>query len=268
MDKPTEVNILGVKVNKVDLDLATKIAEEMIKRNKKYYIVTPNVEFIMAAQKDPWFKECLNNADLAIPDSSHFSWAVNISHLKGILKLFYLPFVILPPNIIPGEHIPVTTGIDLLYSICKEADKKGFTIGLIGGEEGVAESAAECLMKEFKNIKIIYANSGPVVNADGEVDSINKKSNNIPNIPMLDILFVGFGQLKQEKWIVKNLDKLSILVAIGVGGALDFVSGRVIRAPLWIRKLGLEWFFRLTIQPWRIKRQLTILSFVEKMLSS
>lgn len=78
----------------------------------------------------------------------------------------------------------------------------------------------------------------------------------------IDILFVAFGSPKQEIWIAENLDKLPVRVAIGVGGAFDFVSGKVKRAPVWVRKIGLEWLFRLILQPWRIKRQLRLFKFV------
>lgn len=82
------------------------------------------------------------------------------------------------------------------------------------------------------------------------------------NIPKVDILFVAFGSPKQEIWIYENLDKLPVKVAIGVGGAFDFLSGKIKRAPFWIRKAGLEWLFRLINQPWRIKRQLALIKFV------
>ena len=77
-----------------------------------------------------------------------------------------------------------------------------------------------------------------------------------------DILFVAFGSPKQEKWIYENLPKLDVTVAIGVGGSFDFISGKVKRAPVFIRNLGLEWLFRLIIQPWRVKRQIALLEFV------
>ena len=77
-----------------------------------------------------------------------------------------------------------------------------------------------------------------------------------------DILFVAFGSPKQEMWIAQNLRRIDVRIAIGVGGAFDFISGKVARAPLWIRNLGLEWLFRLIVQPWRAKRQIALVKFV------
>src|SRR3989338_5459360 len=77
-----------------------------------------------------------------------------------------------------------------------------------------------------------------------------------------DILFVAFGHIKQEKWIGKNLKKIPVKVAMGVGGAFDYLSGEVMRAPKFIRVLGLEWLFRLILQPWRIKRQLALVKYM------
>ena len=78
----------------------------------------------------------------------------------------------------------------------------------------------------------------------------------------MDILFVAFGFPKQEQWIAENLDKIPVKVAMGVGGAFDYISGNVPRSPVFIRKLGLEWLFRLIIQPWRLKRQLALFKFI------
>jgi len=77
----------------------------------------------------------------------------------------------------------------------------------------------------------------------------------------IDILFVAFGAPKQEFWISENLDKIPVKIAIGVGGAFDYISGKIPRAPFFVRKLGMEWLFRLLVQPWRIKRQLSLIEF-------
>jgi len=88
------------------------------------------------------------------------------------------------------------------------------------------------------------------------------------DIPQTDLLFIAFGPPKQEKWIANNLDKVPIKVAMGVGGAFDYLSGNVFRAPKWLRDLGMEWLFRLSLQPWRIKRQLSLLKFIFYVLAN
>ena len=104
------------------------------------------------------------------------------------------------------------------------SDGQGFVIGFLGGKDGVAEKCAECLKRRYPKLKVSFTS------ADTEV-----------KIPPLDLLFVALGHDKQEKWIASNLDKIPVHVAMGVGGAFDYFSGRVPRAPKWIRGLGLEW---------------------------
>ncbi len=232
--------VLGVKIDDVSLDEATKIVEGWLaepaplrRRGKKHYIVTPNPEFIVTAQSDPEFMKILNSADLSIPDG------------RGLK--------------IGTDIVCNTPGIDLMESLVKIAAEKGYTVGFLGGRNLVAEETAECLSKKYKNLKVIFADSGDEIDKDRR----NKKSHNTKYIiPNTDLLFVAFGAPKQEKWISANLDKIPVKVAMGVGGAFDYISGRVPRAPKWIQDLSLEWLFRLIVQPWRIKRQLSLLKYL------
>jgi N-acetylglucosaminyldiphosphoundecaprenol N-acetyl-beta-D-mannosaminyltransferase len=144
------------------------------------------------------------------------------------------------------------TGVDLMEQLIQFDD---ISVGLLGSAKGVAEKASECLLKKYPGINFAYINDGGPF--------IDSKTFDIPK---LDILFVAFGHGKQEKWIDKNLANIPVKVAMGVGGAFDYFSGNVPRAPKILRTLGLEWIFRLLIQPWRIKRQLVLISFVWKIL--
>lgn len=261
MDNKFEsVNILGVKVDKITLVQATDLAEGWLKgKNGKHYIVTPNPEFIMAAQKDSEFKDILNNADLAIPDGSRLGWASRVISEEDIFKKILLfPLFLFPIKQL--IRFDTVAGVDLMEALCKKASDYGFTTGFLGGKNGVAKKTAECLRKRYHKLKIKYAEDGPGVDKNGDQIS-TPKSNKYQKLKV-DILFVGFGAVKQEKWIVKNLDKLPAEVAMGVGGAFDYLSGNVRRAPGWVRVLGLEWLFRLILQPWRIKRQLQLFNFV------
>jgi len=211
-------DVLGIKIDDVNIDQALEVVKGWLKTKTSRYIVTPNPEIVVMAQKDQQLKEIISNADLAIPDG------VGLKLLTDI--------------------VCYTPGIDLMEALIKSSLDYGFTIGLLGGSKGVAEKAAECLRKKYPGVKIVYANSDLI------------------KLPKLDLLFVGFGAPKQEKWIAKNLDKLPVKVFMGVGGSFDFLSGRIPRAPKLIRKLGFEWLFRLRVQPWRIKRQMALLKFV------
>lgn len=223
-----KVNVIGVKIDDVSMDEVINLVDGWLKKDGSHYIVTPNPEFLMTAQKDEEFKLILNNADLAIPDGV----GLKLAGVKNTIA-----------------------GVDLMEKLVKLSEEKAFTIGLLGGSDRVAELCVERLKKKYPGLKISFADSG------GEVDNEGRllKSLRIPN---LDLLFVAFGHPKQEFWISENLNKIPVKVAMGVGGAFDYISGKVPRAPIWIRKLGMEWFFRLIIQPWRIKRQVNLLRYI------
>ncbi|MFI5391913.1 MAG: WecB/TagA/CpsF family glycosyltransferase [Bacteriovoracales bacterium] len=138
-------------------------------------------------------------------------------------------------------------GSDLVDKLSSAIAKKPIRVGFLGGYGNVAQLSAECLVKKYPGLKVAFASE------EWDKDVAKKDC---------DILFVAFGSPKQEKWIYENLPNINVRVAIGVGGAFDFISGKVRRAPVWIRKIGLEWLFRLIIQPWRIKRQLSLPKFV------
>lgn len=238
-----KVNVLGVKIDDITLDQALKMVEKWIYSPGKYYIVTPNPEFLVAAQKDPEFKKILNGADLAIPDGAGL-------RLSGKIKNIF-------------------SGTDFMERLVKVSSEKGLVVGFLGSRGQVAVKCAERLKEKYPNLKVGFADNG------GEVD---KAGNVIParfarraqaeiHISPVDILFVAFGHIKQEKWIAKNLKKIPVHVVMGVGGAFDYLSNTVPRAPIFIRKSGFEWLFRLILQPWRISRQLSLVKYLLDILA-
>lgn len=251
-----DLQVLGVRVDKVSIGEATATVIKWVRAlSGKRFITTPNVEIIMAAQKDQEFKEILNRSDMNIPDSARFGWADRISREKNpVKKLVLWPGFLLPTLF--KEDFSVVTGTDLMENLCGKADDYGFTIGLLGGEKGVAKETAECLKKKFPRLKISFFGEGGRINNQGE-----QTDTQLPEINS-EILFVAFGHIKQEKWIYKNMSKVNSKVFIGVGGAFDYLSGRVPRAPKLVRSLGFEWLFRLIVQPWRIKRFGALLQFL------
>ena len=258
------VNILGVRVDMMTMDQAVEQIEGWLTGGGgKHYIVTPNVEFIMAAHQDKEFQKVLNEADLAIPDSARLGWAKMELTQKNFLNKLLLWPLFLCPNLVPSSKFQVITGTDLMEKLCEVSAKYGLTVGFLGGRNGVAIKASECLKQKYPELKVVLAEDGPEVDGEGnEVYSIQYST------PNTDLLFVAFGQMKQEKWIAQNLSKIPVKVAMGVGGAFDYLSGSVPRAPGWMRGLGLEWLFRLIIQPWRIKRFGALVGFVWLILRS
>ena len=270
-----KVEILGVLVDKIEKEEAILKIQGWLKLKKsKHYIVTPNIEFIIASKRDPDFRKILNRADLAIPDSARLGWAdYQLNSENYITKFLTWPFFTLPRFF----KFPVLTGVDLMEELIKLSEEKGFTIGLIGGKNNLAEKLKKCLLTKYPDLKVVYASSNIAVdNLGGATYKSNsdkiyssKANENAQNITKeIDILFVAFGQIKQEKWIYKNLPKLNTKVMMGVGGAFDYLSGEIPRAPKVIRLIGFEWLFRLIIQPWRIKRFGSLVEFIFLVLFS
>ena len=205
-----KVEILGVKIDNLTMEEALQKIEGFLTDGRQHYIVTPNPEFLVLAQKDEKFRQILNQADLAVPD--------------GIGLIFASWFLGRPLK----QRI---AGTDLMERICQTAAQKKWPVFLIGGPQGVAEKAGENLRKKYLGLQI------------GTVLRIQS------------ILFVALRAPKQEKWINENLKKIpSIKLAMGIGGAFDFISNKIPRAPKFLRAIGLEWLWRLFCQPWRIKR--------------
>lgn len=253
------INILGVKVDKVNMDQALELVEQWIKAGGEHQIVTTNIEFIMSAQSDPEFKKILNGADLSIPDSARFGWVQTMISGNFLTKLLIWPFFLFP-KLAFLKDFPVVTGTDLVEEICKKASKNGWKVGFIGGKKGVGRKAADKLEQKYPGLKAKFADDGGEIGLDGlPMDPVTSNQ-----LPATDILFVAFGHIKQEKWIKNYMDKVNSKVFIGVGGALDYISGSIPRAPELVRNLGLEWLFRLFVQPWRIKRFLNLLRFIFK----
>jgi N-acetylglucosaminyldiphosphoundecaprenol N-acetyl-beta-D-mannosaminyltransferase len=224
------INILGVNVDSLSNQELISIVEKMIEGENQNYIVTPNPEFIVNAQQNLLFKDILNNADLSLPDGIGLKYAAKLQ----------------------GKKITRITGVDALWQICELASQNGYSIYLLGGKENIAKKAAAKLQAKYPQLDITGAESGGMIDNQGKSDIslINAINQDDP-----DILFVALGQIKQETWIYRNLDKLpNIKLAIGVGGAFDYISGNVSRAPQWMRRLGFEWLFRLYQQPWRARR--------------
>jgi len=153
-----------------------------------------------------------------------------------------------------GKKLHRITGVDLVGFLAELAEQKKYPIYLLGGAEQTAQKTAVVLKETFPQINIVGAESGGLVSPDCKTVSDQNIIEKI-NKAKPKILLVAFGQVKQEKWIFSNLDKLSsVRLAIGVGGTFDYICGNVKRAPLNFRNFGLEWLYRLLTQPKRFAR--------------
>lgn len=240
MDKTGKVKILGIYVNNITQSEVLQKTEEFVGSSKPHILSFVNPEIIMRAQMLPSYKEYLNNADLVAPDGI------------GLL---------LASKIIGTPLKERVTGTNIMYSLAEMSAKKGFRLYFLGAKFDVVKTAVKKLTCLYPTLKVVGMNHGYF--------SVSEEKNVIAEIKTKkpDILIVCLGMYKQEMWIKRNLAEINVPVCFGNGGAFDFVSGRVKRAPLWMQKSGLEWFYRLLQEPRRIKRQLVLPLFLILVIS-
>ena len=237
---PQKVNILGVMVDKVNVDEASDIIMEYIKsKDKAASVFTPNSEIIMMGYRDSEFRDILNSSELLTADG------IGVVYASKIVK-----------NPIDER----AAGYDIACStLCKLA-KEGGSVYLFGSKPGVAEAAGENIIKSYPGIRIAGY-------SDGYFDE-EKEKTIIANINRAnpDLVFVCLGAPKQEKWISAHRHELPNAVYMGIGGSLDVFAGNVKRAPEFFTKHGIEWLYRLCKQPSRFVRMLELPRFGFKVL--
>ena len=228
-------DILGVKFDIVTTKEALDKAIGFINDDKKHIIYTPNPEMVMEARKDSTFMQVLNSSSMNIPD--------------GIGIVYGSKFT---DNPIKYR----VAGCDLLEDIFNEIKDSGKTVYFFGSAPNVGKMAKHKMEQKYKGLNIVGVANG-YFDAEAEAEIIAEINRLKP-----DLLLVGLGFPKQEKWIFNNIDRLNIGLAIGVGGSLDVLSGSVKRAPKVFIKLNLEWFYRLICQPSRWVRMLQLPLFM------
>ena len=221
--------LLNTYVNNIDMVEAIDEICRLIDEKKKSYVVAVNTDVIIKIENDEYLKKISDEADLTLVDGKPLIWISK--WLKRPIK----------------EKI---SGSDLVPKLCQTAAEKGYTIFIIGGKDGVADSARANLEKDFKDIKIVGTYSPPLGfdSDEEELSSINQKiSSEDP-----DILIACFGCPKQEKWVYENYKKYNASVSICAGATVDFLAGNVKRAPKWMSDFGLEWLYRIIQDPKRL----------------
>jgi len=234
VSNPTARWFFGVRADDVTWDEMLAHIEGFIAEGRPHQIVTVNPEFVMAARRDPEFRAIINGAALALPDGVGLLWAGRI--LGQPLR----------------ERV---TGSDGVPRIAERAAAKGWRLFLLGAAPGVAEETARRLVKYYPSLKIAgtYAGS-PAIEEEASIVELVRRARP-------DVLFVAYGHPRQDKWIARNLDRMGVPACMGVGGAFDFITGLVPRAPAWVQRIGLEHFYRLLRQPWRWRRQVDVYCF-------
>ncbi|MDF5711740.1 MAG: WecB/TagA/CpsF family glycosyltransferase [Nostoc sp. S4] len=230
MSYSTRVNICDVQVDNCSFDRVVEaIAHHAISASIPKYVVTPNAQHIVALQRDARFRLIYRHAFLVVPDGVPLLWAA---------KLFNTP--------LSGR----VNGTDLFEHLCKISADRGLKVFLLGGRQGAAKKARQVLEARHSNLKIVGTYC-PYYGFESDPDEL-RRINLAIQAAAPDILFVGLGAPKQEYWIYDNYQKLGVPVAIGIGVSFELVAGMVKRAPKFMQKAGLEWFFRLIMEPKRL----------------
>jgi N-acetylglucosaminyldiphosphoundecaprenol N-acetyl-beta-D-mannosaminyltransferase len=233
------ITVLGVRVDDVTMDEALAMTEEWMQEPRLHHIMTVNPEFIMAARKNPEFAAALAESDLNLPDGANL---VRAAEQQGT------PL---------RERV---AGTDFMWYLCGVAAVSGWPVFMLGGRKGVGGLAAARLQARYPKLKVAGTYEGTPAPQE-EADIVERV-----NASGASILFVAYGAPAQDLWIRRNRAALqNIRAAAGVGGAFDYIARRVPRAPGWMQRIGLEWFFRLLVQPWRIKRQWVLADFTLRM---
>ncbi len=235
-------NLLGVPVDLCHPDEFISRIEAGFHSPVPRTVLAVNPEKIMLSRKDRDLSRALRQADFLIPDG--------IGVIIG-LKLLY------------GRRIAGAVriaGIELMEALLRFADRTGKRVFLFGGAAEVNEKAARIISHRYPGLVLAGHRHGYVdeYQAGALVQEINSLG--------VDILFVGLGSPKQEKWIQKYRNGLNTKICMGVGGSFDVIAGKISRAPEWTQKAGLEWLYRLYREPGRIKRQLALPRFALEIL--
>lgn len=238
MQKPEparrRVRILGIAIDDLLEAEAVERIAACIAAGGVHQVSTANPEFIMEARRNPAFRRVLQQATLVTPDG--FGLLLAARWLRTPLR---------------GR----VTGVELTERIAARAAKEGWRLFLLGAAPGVAEAAAAVLQARYPGLQIAGCFAG------------TPRPRHEPFLRQIitaarpDILLVAYGHPAQDLWIARNQPCLAVPLAMGVGGTFDYLAGRVPRAPAWLRRLGLEWLYRLARQPRRWRRILTAVPY-------
>ena len=232
--------LLGVNITVDSKEtIFSEVKNYLLGKLKKtpFIIVTPNPEQLVLAQKDKEFLKLLNKADVSLPDGIGLVWAFRFLN----------------------QELSRISGVDFMSDLVRLANKNNWTIGLVGGWNGVGEKALAELQKSYANLH------GWAITPE-ETDE-KKLAQHIAD-SNTKIVFVGLGAPKQEQYIDVLKKHSGRVVFMAVGGAFDMIAGLIPRAPIWIQKIGLEWLYRLFQEPWRWKRQMALIQFFQLIVSS
>jgi N-acetylglucosaminyldiphosphoundecaprenol N-acetyl-beta-D-mannosaminyltransferase len=226
--KPARVNILGVEVSAIDMDIATATLEGWIRSGTPNYVCITGVHGVMESRRDPDLCQIHNRAGLVTPDGMPLVWMAHHLGFKSTSRVY---------------------GPDLMRRMSALSAEHNYRNYYFGGKPGIPDRLRSAMLRVYPNLQVVGTYSppfGPVSPAEDDaiVDRINKARP--------DIVWVGLSTPKQERWMSAHIDRLNANVLVGVGAAFDFLAGDKPQAPAWMQRNGLEWLFRMATEPRRL----------------
>ena len=222
--------VLGCPVDIVDMATAVQTLVEIVERRRAdetahpAVVITLNPEMVMLARRSPAFSSVLESAALVVPDG--------IGLVRALRRRGH-------------PEVERVGGTDLIGAYLREAERRAHRIALVGGAPGVAATARDRMLEAHPALQVVAVNDGRPGRATAlEIETASP-----------EVVLAAFGAGRQELFLDRYLGPIGAAAGVGVGGALDFLAGRVRRAPALVRRIGLEWAWRLTVQPWRLRRQ-------------
>lgn len=228
--------ILGVRLDDVPSEQRLReICEGFLDGERTTRIFTPNPEILLHARRDPAYADLLRSADLALPDGT------GVAIVQALRS---------------GRSVRRWPGVEIAAMLLRLAAERAETVAFVGGSSDVAERAA-ARWRALPGLKVVVAGEGVAIDEDGIARSMAREDETVDVIRSAapTIVLVGLGAPKQERWIERHADAFpSVRIMIGVGGAFDMWAGSRRRAPRAFRTLGLEWLWRLALEPRRLPR--------------
>lgn len=222
------IEILGSPVHAINMDQAVAAVCDALATKRKGYVCCGGVQLLSEACEHADYREVLERAFLVTPDGMPLVWLGRLQGQSRMSRVY---------------------GPDLMLRVCEESVSRGITHFLYGGNPDVAEELKKVLEKRFPGIRIVGTHCPPFrpLNEEEEAALAHQVAEAKP-----DIIWVGLGSPKQDRFMRDYLPKLDTTLMFGVGAAFDFHTGRVRQAPAWIQRIGMEWFFRVCCEPRRL----------------
>lgn len=225
---PPRANVLGVGISRVDLPRAVETIGGWLRSGTGTYVCIRDANGIVLSQRDPELRRIHNQAGMVTPDGMPVVWFCRALGCAEVNRVY---------------------GPDLMSAVLAEPVLRGRRHFLLGGAPGVAEALAEKLCARFPGLTVVGIYAPPPETASAGID---ERAVALLREARAEIVWVGLGSPKQERWMARHSPQVPGAVMIGVGAAFDFLSGRKAQAPRWVQGSGFEWLFRLLTEPRRL----------------